>query len=107
MSKRYVYHNPTKNTYDIFLIPEEARVTHQARSVYIRTTGLHVKELTKLFVLKADECFVLYGQVSLEEMCRKQGKHVCVGLESGDWFRNEKKKNPANGEYLTIYNCAI
>jgi hypothetical protein len=104
MSKRYVYHNPTKDTYDIFLIPEEASVTHQARSVYIRTTGLHVKELTKLFVLKADECFVLYGQVSLAEMCRK---HVCVGRESSDWFRDEKKKNPANGEYQTLYNYTI
>jgi hypothetical protein len=104
LAKRYVYHNPTNNTYDIFLIPDEASLTHQKRSIYIRTTGLHVKELTKLSVLKPDECFVLCGQTSLEEMCRKQGKHVCVRVESGDWFRDEKKNNPANGEYQTIYN---
>jgi hypothetical protein len=104
MSKRYVYHNPTKDTYDIFLLPEAASIAHQARCVYIRTTGLHVKELTKLFVLKADECIVLCGGVSVAEMCRKNGKHVCVGVESGDWFRDEKKKNPANGEYQTLCN---
>jgi hypothetical protein len=106
-SKRYVFHNSTKDTYDIFLLPEEARVVHLARSVYIRTTGLHVTELTKLFVLKADECIVCYGEVSLNEMCQKHGKHVCVGVESGDWFRNEKKNNPANGEYGSLSRYTI
>jgi hypothetical protein len=104
LSQRYVYHNGTKGTYDIFLLPETASIKHQARCVYIRTMGLHVKELTKLFTLQPDECIVLCGGVSVAEMCRKNGKHVCVGVENGDWFRDEQTKNPANGEYRTLHN---
>jgi hypothetical protein len=102
-AKRYVYHNNSNVVYNIFLVPQQEEITQRKENdMYIRTTGDHVLVITKLFLLQPDECLVFCGGVSVGEMCREKGVHVCVTGASGDWFRNEKKNNPANGEYMTL-----
>jgi hypothetical protein len=103
LAKRYVYHNNSNVVYNIFLTPQQEKITQRKENdVYIRVTGNHVQAITKLFLLQPDECIVLCGGVSVEEMCARKGTHVCVTGASGDWFRDEKKKNPAHGEYITF-----
>ena len=101
VAKRYVYHNCTDMTRNVFLAPQQEQISRNENDIYIRTTGEHVLEITKLFPLKPDECLVFCGGVSVSEMCRK-GEHRCVTVATGDWFRHEKKNYPSNGEYVTL-----